>query len=124
MPFHVSASRQNGARGLCAAALVAVACAANAATAQSVDSHWSGQSGASSQYVGKGLGGSAGDLDLNGTLEASHGGWRARLHACNMGVKYNLSERWSIDARWYDADSRSPGETYDRRLVGALSFNF
>ncbi|QBQ48883.1 TorF family putative porin [Brevundimonas naejangsanensis] len=239
MPFHVSAPRQNGVRGLCTAALVAVACAAGPATAQPVDGRWSGQLGLASEYVGKGLGKSAGDPSLNGTLEASYGdlygsvfastarlsqgsdaeivaalGWRPRAagfafdlsvmnrdlpgtragvdanyweyqadvsrrigrvsgrlrvnytpdgfaatrqawwieaqaaaplgprarasaafgvrsadggadyNAWNMGVKYNLSERWAIDARWYDTDSRALGENYDGRLVGALSFNF
>lgn len=239
MPFHVSAHRQNGVRGLCTAALVAIACAADPATAQSVEGGWSGQLGLASEYVGKGLGKSAGDPSLNGTLEASYGdlygsvfastanlsqgsdaeiitalGWRPRAagfafdlsvmnrdlpgtragvdanyweyqadvarrfgrvsgrlrvnytpdgfaatrqawwieaqaaaplgprarasaafavrsadggadyNAWNMGVKYNLSERWAIDARWYDTDSHALGENYDGRLVGALSFNF
>ncbi|HBV12426.1 MAG TPA: hypothetical protein DEB60_04790, partial [Brevundimonas sp.] len=73
MPFHVSAHRQNGVRGLCTAALVAIACAADPATAQSVEGRWSGQLGLASEYVGKGLGKSAGDPSLNGTLEASYG---------------------------------------------------
>jgi hypothetical protein len=39
-------------------------------------------------------------------------------------VKYNLTERWAADVRWYDTDSHDLGDNYDGRLVGALSFNF
>ena len=55
-------------------------------------------------------------------MRSADGG--ADYNAWNLGVKYNLSERWAIDARWYDTDSRSLGDSYDGRLVGALSFNF
>ena len=48
----------------------------------------------------------------------------ADYNAWNLGVKHNLSERWAIDARWYDTDSHALGDNYDGRLVGALSFNF
>ena len=52
MSFQISAPRQNGARGLCTATLIAVVCAATPVQAQSI----SGQLGLASEYVGKGLG--------------------------------------------------------------------
>ena len=70
MSFHVSAPRQNGARGFYATALVAVSvCVAASAQAQSVEA----QLGVASEYVGKGLGKSAGDPSLNGSIRISHG---------------------------------------------------
>jgi uncharacterized protein (TIGR02001 family) len=48
----------------------------------------------------------------------------ADYNAWNLGVKYNLTERWAADVRWYDTDSHDLGDNYDGRLVGALSFNF
>ena len=55
-------------------------------------------------------------------MRSADGG--ADYNAWNLGVKHNLSERWAIDARWYDTDSHALGDNYDGRLVGALSFNF
>lgn len=48
----------------------------------------------------------------------------AEYAAWNVGVKRKLTERVSLDARWYDTDSHSYGEAYEGRLVGSLSLSF
>ncbi len=43
--------------------------------------------------------------------------------AWNAGVKRKLTDQIALDVRWYDTDSHSFGETYEGRLVAALSFS-
>lgn len=56
-----------------------------------------------------------------GTRRA-HGG--ADYTAWNVGVKHKLTEAISVDVRWYDTDQHDLGDSYDGRLVGALTFAF
>jgi len=44
--------------------------------------------------------------------------------AWNAGVKRKLTDKIALDVRWYDTDGHSFGESYEGRLVGALSFSF
>ena len=44
--------------------------------------------------------------------------------AWNVGVKRKLTERVAVDLRWFDTDGHSFGESYEGRLVGALSLSF
>ena len=46
----------------------------------------------------------------------------AEYAAWNLGVKHKLTDKLSLDVRWYDTDSHALGENYDGRLVGALTF--
>ena len=82
MPFQIIARRQKGARALrnpLAGGLIIALSAALAAPAgaQSVE----GQFGVASEYVGKGLGKSAGDPSLNGSLEVSYGDFYGAVFA-------------------------------------------
>lgn len=43
--------------------------------------------------------------------------------AWNAGVKRKLTDQIALDVRWYDTDSHRLGESYDGRLVAALSFS-
>lgn len=61
---------------------------------------------------------------LSGAFGVRSADGGADYNAWNLGVKHNLGERWSADVRWYDTDGQALGESYDGRLVGALSFNF
>jgi len=44
--------------------------------------------------------------------------------AWNLGVKRTLTDAVSADLRWYDTNSHGIGETYEGRLVGALTYAF
>ncbi len=82
MPFQFIARRQKGARAfrnpLAGGLIIALSAALAApAVAQSVE----GQFGVASEYVGKGLGKSAGDPSLNGSLELSHGDFYGAVSA-------------------------------------------
>jgi uncharacterized protein (TIGR02001 family) len=44
--------------------------------------------------------------------------------AWNLGVKRALTDAVSADLRWYDTDGHDIGETYEGRLVGALTYAF
>ena len=46
----------------------------------------------------------------------------AEYVAWNAGVKRKLTDRIALDVRWYDTDGHSFGESYEGRLVGALTF--
>lgn len=46
----------------------------------------------------------------------------AEYAAWNLGAKHRLTDKLSLDVRWYDTDSHALGENYDGRLVGALTF--
>lgn len=48
----------------------------------------------------------------------------AEYVAWNMGVKRALTDAVSADLRWYDTDGHSLGETYEGRLVAALTYAF
>lgn len=48
----------------------------------------------------------------------------AEYVAWNVGVKRKLTDRVAVDLRWFDTDGHSFGESYEGRLVGALSLSF
>lgn len=48
----------------------------------------------------------------------------AEYVAWNLGVKRALTDAVSADLRWYDTDGHSFGETYEGRLVAALTYAF
>lgn len=48
----------------------------------------------------------------------------AEYVAWNVGVKRKLTDRVAVDVRWFDTDGHSFGESYEGRLVGALSLSF
>lgn len=52
----------------------------------------------------------------------AHGG--ADYTAWNVGVKQKLTDSVSLDVRWYDTDEHDLGDSYEGRLVGALTFAF
>lgn len=52
----------------------------------------------------------------------AHGG--ADYTAWNVGVKQKLTDAVSLDVRWYDTDEHDLGDSYDGRLVAALTFAF
>lgn len=52
----------------------------------------------------------------------AHGG--ADYTAWNVGVKHKLTDAIAVDVRWYDTDEHDLGDSYEGRLVGALTFAF
>lgn len=52
----------------------------------------------------------------------AHGG--ADYTAWNVGVKHKLTDAVAVDVRWYDTDEHDLGDSYEGRLVGALTFAF
>lgn len=52
----------------------------------------------------------------------AHGG--ADYTAWNVGVKQKLTDAVALDVRWYDTDEHDLGDSYEGRLVGALTFTF
>lgn len=48
----------------------------------------------------------------------------AEYVAWNLGVKRALTDAVSADLRWYDTDGHSFGDTYEGRLVAALTYAF
>lgn len=56
-----------------------------------------------------------------GTRRA-HGG--ADYTAWNVGVKHKLTDAVAVDLRWYDTDEHDLGESYEGRVVAALTFAF
>lgn len=47
----------------------------------------------------------------------------ADYNAWNIGVNRKLVDNMSLDVRWYDTDGHARGETYEGRLVAALTFS-
>ena len=43
--------------------------------------------------------------------------------AWNVGVKRKLDDRFAVDLRWYDTDQHDFGESYEGRLVAALTLS-
>lgn len=43
--------------------------------------------------------------------------------AWNVGVKRKLDDRFAVDLRWYDTDGHDFGESYEGRLVAALTLS-
>jgi len=43
--------------------------------------------------------------------------------AWNVGVKRSLNDRFAVDLRWYDTDQHDFGESYEGRLVAALTLS-
>jgi uncharacterized protein (TIGR02001 family) len=48
----------------------------------------------------------------------------AEYVAWNAGVKRKLTDNLALDVRWFDTDGHGLGESYEGRLVGALTFAF
>jgi len=48
----------------------------------------------------------------------------AEYMAWNVGAKRKLTDRIAADLRWYDTDGHRFGDSYDGRLVGALTYSF
>lgn len=48
----------------------------------------------------------------------------AEYVAWNIGAKRKLTDALSLDLRWYDTDGHSYGESYEGRLVAALTYAF